>query len=411
MVCCKIVPKPRVCRLLSALRATSSDISTQLLFVFLICSAGLFAQVAARPPMGWNSWNHFGARITDKDVRAVADAMTANGMRQAGYEYINIDDGWQGGRDAEGRIFSNERFPDMRALSEYIHRRGFKLGIYSSPGAKSCAGFEGGMGHETEDAQTFASWGVDYLKYDICTYRNVLEQEAKGNPELAKQMMFRVYEKMHVALASTGRPIVYSLSQHGLSAGWTWASLVEANLWRTGDDVRDSYLSITEIGFAQAGLAQFAGPDHWNDPDMLEIGNGELSSDEAKTQMSLWSLLAAPLLAGNDLSNVDAESLRILTNHEVIAIDQDVAGHQGDRLWSQGPLEIWTRNLADGSKAVGLFNRNAGASIVSLDLKLFGWQRAAKVRDVWQHQDLQAIYDSQAYLVPRHGVVLLVIHP
>jgi alpha-galactosidase len=394
---------------LRSLRSASVYLVVLLLISSIFHSKGL-AQIAAQPPMGWNSWNHFGSKITDKDVRSVADAMATNGMREAGYKYINIDDGWQGGRDKEGKLFPNERFPDMRALSSYVHSKGFRLGIYSSPGAKSCAGFEGGMGHEMEDAQTFASWGIDYLKYDICTYRKVLAAEAPNDPELAKHMMMQVYGRMADALAATGRPIVYSVSQHGMSEIWKWGPQIHANLWRIGDDVSDNYLSVTEIGFAQAGLASFAGPGHWNDPDMLEIGNKGLSADEARTQMSLWSLLAAPLIAGNDPATSSAENLSILTNHEVIAIDQDTAGHQGDRIWSQGPLEIWERNLKDGGKAVGLFNRNASSVDITLDPKRLGWSTAAQVRDVWEHRDLDPLKAPKPFLVPRHGVILLILH-
>jgi alpha-galactosidase len=384
------------------------------LFVLLLASSifhlEVFAQIAAQPPMGWNSWNHFGSKITDRDVRSVADAMAINGMREAGYKYINIDDGWQGGRDKEGKIFPNDRFPDMQSLSAYIHSKGFKLGIYSSPGEKSCAGFEGGMQHETQDAQTFASWGIDFLKYDICTYRKVLAAEAPNDPELAKHMMMQVFGRMADALAATGRPIVYSVSQHGMSEIWKWGPQIHANLWRVGDDVSDNYLSVTEIGFAQAGLASFAGPGHWNDPDMLEIGNKGLSADEAKTQMSLWSLLAAPLLAGNDPDSTSAENLAILTNHEVIAIDQDASGHQGDRIWSQGPLEIWERDLKDGGKAVGLFNRNASSANITLDPKRLGWSSATQVHDVWEHRDLEPLKYPKRFLVPPHGVLLLLLH-
>jgi len=368
------------------------------------------AQTAARPPMGWNSWNHFGAQITDSDVRVVADTIASNGIREAGYKYIIIDDGWQGGRDHQGRLVPNARFPDMRSLSDYVHSKELKFGIYSTPGPRSCAGFEGGMGHEEQDAQTFAAWKVDFLKYDICSYRKVLAREAANDPQLAKTLMFDVYGRMGRALVTTGRPIVYSVSQHGTSEIWKWGSQVGANMWRVGDDVRDTYESITEIGFAQAGLARFAGPGHWNDPDMLEIGNKGLSSDEAKTQISLWSILAAPLLAGNDPATAPKESLQVLVNSEVIAIDQDAAGRQGDRLWSQGPIEIWTRDLADGGKAVGIFNRNASSASVAFDPKLLGWGSAYQVRDVWQHLDLEPILSARDFLVPRHGVVLLVLH-
>ena len=357
--------------------------------------------------MGWNSWNHYGARITDAEVRATADAVASNGMREAGYLYINIDDGWQGERDADGILHGNARFPDMKALADYVHSRGLKIGIYSSPGEKSCGGFAGGKGHEQQDADTFAAWGMDYLKYDICTLRLDLARETHGDPVQARGMMETAFRRMHEALLSTHRPVVYSISQHGLSAGWTWAPSIGAQLWRTGDDVYDNFESIAAIGFAQAGLARFAGPGHWNDPDMLEVGNGKLSADESRTQMSLWSLLAAPLLAGNDVQHVKPDELAILTNREVLALDQDAAGLQGDRVWSQGPLEIWARTLKDGTKAVGLFNRNAGATAMTLDLRLFGAVEATSVRDLWQHLDLPAIHDRQTFLVPRHGVVLL----
>jgi len=369
------------------------------------------AQLATTPPMGWNSWNHFENKISDADIRATADALVATGLRDSGYVYVNIDDGWQGKRTESGALPPNERFPDMKALADYVHARGLKLGIYSSPGRLTCAGNEGSMGHEQEDAKAFAKWGVDYLKYDICSYRKVIEQDAHGDPELARQMMFAVFDKMHSALQATGRPIVYSVSQHGLSRGWTWANQAGANLWRTGDDVRNNYLSVTEIGFSQGGLSQFAGPGHWNDPDMLEIGNGVLSSDEGRTQLSLWSLLAAPLLAGNDLSKMDSDSLAILNNREVLAIDQDIEGRQGNRVWTEGPLEIWVRELTGGSFAIGLFNRNQGPVDIPLDLKLLGLRNAIKVRDVWQHSDLPPIQGSETFRVAPHGVVLLVLHP
>jgi alpha-galactosidase len=382
-----------------------------LTMLFCLASRSALAQLAAIPPMGWNSWNHFGADVSDADVRAVADALVATGMRDSGYVYVNIDDGWQGKRTESGELTGNNRFPDMKALADYVHARGLKLGIYSSPGPSTCAGNEGSMGHEELDARTFANWGVDYLKYDICSYRKVLDREAHGDPELSQQLMFSVFEKMHSALLATGRPIVFSISQHGLSRGWIWASKAGANLWRTGDDIHDNYLSVTEIGFAQAGLSNFAGPGHWNDPDMLEIGNGGLTPDEARTQMSLWSLLAAPLLAGNDLSKMDSDSLAILTNREVLKVDQDAAGRQGNRIWTQGPLEIWARKLVDGSMAVGLFNRNQGAVNIPLDLRLLGLTRVTKVRDVWKHENLPPMEDSKSFLVPTHGVVLLLIHP
>jgi alpha-galactosidase len=410
MVHCKHLNYPFTAIVSPIMRLKTISSLALLILFFSLISRSALAQLAATPPMGWNSWNHFGANVSDADVRAAADAIVATGMRDSGYVYVNIDDGWQGKRTKSGELSPNERFPDMRELADYVHERGLKLGIYSSPGPLTCAGHEGSMGHEDLDARTFAKWGVDYLKYDICSYRKILERDAHGDPALAQRMMFTVFEKMHSALQATGRPIVYSLSQHGLSRGWTWANQAGANLWRTGDDVRDNYLSVTEIGFAQGGLSHFAGPGHWNDPDMLEIGNGGLTSDEARTQLSLWSLLAAPLLAGNDLSKMDSDSLDILNNREVLRIDQDPAGRQGNRIWTEGPLEIWARVLANGSVAVGLFNRNQGPVDILLDLKILGFESAVKVRDIWQHKDLAPIQGSKAFLVAPHGVVLLVIH-
>jgi alpha-galactosidase len=383
------------------------------LLILFFCSGfrAVPAQLALTPPMGWNSWNHFGSKVSDADIRAAADALVATGMRDSGYIYVNIDDGWQGKRTESGELTGNERFPDMKALADYVHLRGLKLGIYSSPGSITCAGNEGSMGHEEQDARTFAKWGVDYLKYDICSYRKDVDREAKGDPALARQMMFSAFEKMHSALQSTGRNIVYSISQHGLSSGWTWSNKAGANLWRTGDDVRDNYLSVTDIGFAQGGLSKFAGPGHWNDPDMLEIGNGGLKLDEGRTQLSLWSLLAAPLLAGNDLSKMDSDSLAILNNREVLAIDQDPLGRQGDRLWTEGPIEIWARNLTGGSIAVGLFNRNQGPVDIPLNLGLLGLKEVVGLRDVWNHTDLPPIKGFRTFQVPPHGVVLLLLHP
>ncbi|HXZ20538.1 MAG TPA: glycoside hydrolase family 27 protein, partial [Candidatus Acidoferrales bacterium] len=240
------------------------------------------SQLALTPPMGWNSWNHFECKVSDAVVRAAADAILSSGMKSVGYQYVNIDDCWQGRRDAQGNIQPNERFPDMTALAAYVHSKGLKLGIYSSPGPKTCAGYEGSFGHEEQDAQTYARWGVDYLKYDWCS--------ATGDERAA-------YTKMHDALVRTGRPIVFSLCQYGWQSVWTWGASVGGNLWRTTDDISDNYDRMSVLGFSQNGLERFAGPGHWNDPDMLEIGNGGMKDDEYRTHMSLWCLLAAPLIA------------------------------------------------------------------------------------------------------------------
>ncbi|HEX7158122.1 MAG TPA: glycoside hydrolase family 27 protein, partial [Edaphobacter sp.] len=220
--------------------------------------------VAATPPMGWNSWNHFRSKVDDATIRAQADAMVSSGMRDAGYVYVNIDDTWEDERDAEGNIRTNSKFPDMKALADYVHSKGLKLGIYSSPGAKTCAKYEGSLGHEEQDAKTYAAWGIDYLKYDLCGLRD--QMKAAPTPEAAHQIMVNAYVKMRDALRSTGRPIVYSLCQYGNDAVWRWGADVGGNLWRTTGDISDKYASMSQIGFSQAGLARFAGPGHWNDP-------------------------------------------------------------------------------------------------------------------------------------------------
>ena len=251
-------------------------------------------------------------------------------MKDAGYTYVNIDDTWEGERDASGVLHTNSKFPDMKALADYVHSRGLKLGIYSSPGPKTCAGFEASLDHELQDAQLYASWGIDYLKYDLCSFRTAVMQVQAPNDKAAQmRLMLAAYDKMDKALKSTGRPIVYSLCQYGWDAVWEWGPSVGGNLWRTTGDIQPNWQSIYAILNEQAGLAKYAGPGHWNDPDMLEVGNGKLTLAENRTHFSMWAMLAAPLLAGNDLPNMKPEIKAILTNHDVIAIDQDPLGQQG----------------------------------------------------------------------------------
>ena len=359
---------------------------------------------AATPPMGWNSWNHFAAKIDDATVRAQADAMVASGMRDAGYRYINIDDTWEGQRDASGVIHPNAKFPDMKALADYVHSKGLKLGIYSSPGPKTCVGYEGSQGHEAQDARTYAAWGIDYLKYDLCSLGPAMI--ASGSLEAAQAIELTAYAKMGQALRATGRPIVYSLCQYGFSQVWRWGGSVGGNLWRTTGDIEDKYPRMVAIGFGQAGLSKYAKPGNWNDPDMLEVGNGGMSAIEYRTHMSLWALLAAPLLAGNDLAHMTPETLSILTNREVIAIDQDAAGAQGDRVEAEGPLEIWARPLAGGARAVGLFNLSDLPAEMEVDFAVLGVTGAVGARDVWAGKDLGPQQRFKA-MVPAHGVILL----
>ena len=353
--------------------------------------------LARTPPMGWNSWNKFASRVDDASVRGIADAMASNGMKEAGYTYINIDDTWEGGRDAQGNITTNKKFPDMKALADYVHSKGLKLGIYSSPGPNTCAGYEGTYGHEEQDARTYAAWGIDYLKYDWCGARNLYTDEE----------MQAVYQIMGDALLKTKRPIVYSLCQYGRQDVWKWGADVGGNLWRTTGDIRDAWDSMTRIGFSQNDLAPYAKPGHWNDPDMLEIGNGAMTNDEYKTHMSLWAILAAPLLAGNDLRSMSPEILAILTNRDVIAVNQDKLGKQGQRAWQSGEQEVWTRQLAAGGWAVAFFNRGKDPATITVkpaDLKITGkW----KVRDLWSHQDVVWSGSEYSATVPSHGVVML----
>jgi alpha-galactosidase len=355
------------------------------------------------PPMGWNSWNKFAGRVTDVDVRGMADAMVSSGMAKAGYVYVNIDDTWEGqSRDAKGNITTNKKFPDMKALAAYVHSKGLKIGIYSSPGPKTCAGYEASYGHEKQDARQFATWGFDYLKYDWCSAGNIYKDE----------QMRAVYQKMGDALLKSGRHIVYSLCQYGRSEVWQWGAKVGGNLWRTTGDISDQWMSLDQIGFGtrvpgertQLDIASAMKPGHFNDPDMLEIGNGGMSADEYRLHMSLWSLLSAPLLAGNDLRSMTDEIKSILMNSEVIAVNQDKAVNPPRKI-SEGVL---AKTLADGSVAVGMFNRGEEPASTSVTWKSLGIA-GKTVRDLWEHQAVAVSGESYTATVPKHGVVMLKI--
>jgi alpha-galactosidase len=371
--------------------------------IMLPPAAGVpYDRLAKTPPMGWNSWNKFRNEVSDKLIRETADAMVSNGMKAAGYIYVNIDDTWEGSRDEAGNIRSNEKFPDMKALADYVHSKGLKLGIYSSPGPKTCAGYEGSFKHEEQDAKTFAGWGIDYLKYDWCSATQVYDYHC----------MPAVYAKMGEALLHCGRPVTYSLCQYGVFKGPTWGQSVGGNLWRTTGDISDSWKSMSHIGFdLQADLYPYSGPGHWNDPDMLEIGNGGMTNSEYRTHMSLWSLLAAPLLAGNDLRTVSPEILEILTNKEVVAVDQDPLGKQAQRVSKDGDLEVWARPLSGGAYAVGLFNRGDSEAKVTAKWSDIGLNKKARVRDLWAHADRGVMPDQFSADVPSHGVVMIKAQP
>ncbi len=354
------------------------------------------------PPMGWNSWNKFAGRITDADVRGVADAMVSSGMSKAGYVYINIDDTWELGRDAAGNPTTNTKFPDMKALADYVHSKGLKIGIYSSPGPKTCAEYEGSFGHELQDAKTYAAWGIDYLKYDLCSARGIYPSNQATHQAL--------YQKMGEALEATGRPIVFSLCQYGQNDPWIFGPKVAGNLWRTTDDISDNWKSMDDIGFRQLAIAKYTTPGHWNDPDMLEIGNGGMTADEYRTHMSLWSMLSAPLIAGNDLRTMTDETKSILMNAEVIAVDQDSAAKPTQELSKEGSIQTLWRPMADGSIVVGVFNRGetalkAPVSLVSLPIAING--EAVRGRDLWKHTEVSIAGGRLIADVPAHGVYLL----
>jgi alpha-galactosidase len=352
------------------------------------------------PPMGWNSWNLFQSNIDDKTVREIADAMVTSGMREAGYIYVNIDDTWEGIRDAQGNLGSNKKFPDMKALADYIHSKGLKLGIYSSPGPRTCAEYPGSYGHEEEDAKTFAAWGVDYLKYDWCGARMIYTHDA----------LQAVYQKMGDALLKSGRPIVYSLCEYGSGNVELWGAKVGGNLWRTTGDISDTWTSMIANIEKQVPTAPYAGPGHWNDPDMLEIGNGKMTDEEYKTHMSLWALAAAPLLAGNDIRSMTPAIRDILMNREVLSVDQDPLGKQASPV-KKGDLEIWVKPLADHSVAVGVVNMSATEKMATVMASDLGPGTSVKsARDLWRHSSVAFRDGVYTASIPAHGLLMLRVY-
>ena len=431
--------------------------------------------IALTPPMGWNSWNCFAEAVDDAKVRAAADAMVSSGLINHGWTYINIDDCWQGDRDASGNIQSNERFPDMKALSNYIHGKGLKFGIYSSPGPKTCAGFTGSYEHEDQDARRYAEWGVDYVKYDWCTYAQIAQQrmwnqytqllpddsgriqtlikewaqlEATGklteeesgrlkriNTDLDKiagkprpedkhridlEVLQEPYKLFRASLNKVPRDIVYSFCQKGRGDVWEWGQQTGGNCWRTTRDIKDTWDRVFGSGFSQAGHEKYAGPGHWNDPDMLVVGNvgwgprlhpTHLTPDEQCTHISLWCLLAAPLLIGCDMSQLDDFTLGLLSNDEVLAVDQDPLGRAAGRISQAGSLQVWKKELEDGSQAVGLFNTGSQAAKVTATWSDLGIRGKQLVRDLWRQRDLGNFDDKFEALVPSHGVALIKVKP
>jgi alpha-galactosidase len=431
-------------------------------------------QVCLTPPMGWNSWNKFAGSIDDAKVRAAADAMVKSGLINHGWTYINIDDTWEikpgsddprlGGpaRDPQGRILTNKKFPDMKALADYVHSKGLKFGIYSSPGPLTCAGFEATYQHEDQDAQSYADWGVDYVKYDWCSYHGVardltVQRYAELSPQDADQIKslmpqldklngkrkktaedqaqlaalharldpilarldpakkaqidldifeepYRLFRK---SLDKVDRDIIFSFCQYGMGDVWKWGADAGGNTWRTTGDISANWPRIEKIGFNQNGLEPYAGPGHWNDPDMLEVGNGKLTPDEMYTHMTLWCLLDSPLLIGCDMTKMDDLTLSLFTNDEVLAVNQDSLGKQATRIEQDGQTEVWAKPMADGSVAVGFFNRGPNPATVSInwsDLKMTGSQ---PVRDLWRQQELGSHDSGCSVQVNSHGAALV----
>ena len=371
-----------------------------------------FDELAKTPPMGWNSWNTFRLDISEDLVKEVADIFIEKGLKDAGYQYVVIDDGWQIGRDDYGNIIHNsEKFPSgIKSLVDHIHSVGLKFGIYSDAGYLTCGGFPGSLGYEYQDARTYAEWGVDYLKYDWCHTGN---QSAPDS-----------YRLMKNALVRAGRPIVFSICEWGSSQPWTWAPGV-GNLWRTTYDIRpcwdcgemmesrgrlvENFLGFTKILDLQVGLESYAGPGRWNDPDMLEVGNGNLTYDENVAHFSLWCILAAPLMLGNDIRDMSDEVLEIITNPEAIAVNQDPLGRQGKKVRDDGDFEVWSRELYDGSRAVVLFNRSEKEAEIGFRWSEVGLPQNLKftVRDLWKKKDLGKYTGSYSDEVPPHGVKMI----
>jgi alpha-galactosidase len=403
-----------------SLTKSRTEMKKILCLVACLACAGVHAQkfegLAKTPPMGWNSWNKFACDVNEQLIRETADAMVATGMQKAGYRYVNIDDCWHGARDAQGVIHPDpKRFPSgMKALADYIHSKGLKIGIYSDAGTNTCGGRPGSLGHELQDAKTYAEWGIDYLKYDWCNVGDLNAEQA--------------YTKMRDALHTAGHPIVFSLCEWGTAKPWLWAKSV-GHLWRTTGDITPCFdcvksngtwnaWGITYIIDMQKGLREYAGPGHWNDPDMLEVGNG-MSTSEDRAHFSMWCMLAAPLIAGNDLQHMSPDVANVLMNTDVIAVDQDPLGIEGFKYSENDGVEIWFKPLEKKSWAMCVLNRNAAARKVS-----FNWQnekvsdsfskRDARfdktvydIRDLWTKKDLGTTKTPLSAEVPGHDVLML----
>ncbi|MEY4917791.1 MAG: hypothetical protein RL616_1704 [Verrucomicrobiota bacterium] len=396
-------------------------------------------QMALTPPMGWNSWNCFAAEVSAKRVKSAADALVKSGLINHGWTYINVDDFWENNRDskdptlrgefrdAKGNIVPNVRFPDMKGLADYVHGLGLKIGLYSSPGPWTCGGCTASFQHEQQDAQIYAAWGFDYLKYDWCSYGSIADgksatdknipswSEGKGKTDV--EVAVYPYRLMGKFLREQKRDIVFSLCQYGMSDVWNWGDAVNGNCWRTTGDITDTWKSMSGIGFKQDKAAPFSKPGNWNDPDMLivgEVGWGHthptrLTVDEQYTHISLWCLLASPLLIGCDMEKFDAFTLNLLSNDEVLAVDQDELGKGALCVIKDGDVRVYEKELADGSRAVGFFNLGVKPAELSFnEFAKLGLTGKQTVRDLWRQKNVATVATAKETLplnIPGHGVV------
>ncbi len=364
--------------------------------------------LALTPPMGWNSWNVWAGKVDAGKVRDAADQLISAGLAGHGFQYVNIDDTWEAGRDANGVIQTNDKFPDMKAVADYVHGKGLKVGIYSSPGPKTCGGYTGSWQHEQQDADTYAGWGIDYLKYDWCSYGDVATGEG-----LERQI--KPYRLMGAALKKTNRDILYSLCQYGMADVWKWGPSIGGNAWRTTGDIQDNWGSVRGIFTSQNGHEKYVGPGYWNDPDMLMVGivgfgnthPTHLKPNEQITHISMWSLLSSPLLIGCDLTRLDPFTKALLTNDDVLDVNQDSLGRPAGRIAETGDAQLWARPLFDGTHAVGLVNLGSESQPVTVRWSQLGLSGSQPVRDLWQRKDLGRFAGGYTVSVPAHGTVLI----
>jgi alpha-galactosidase len=369
--------------------------------------------ICLTPPMGWNHWNIWGVSINDEKVRKAADAMDGSGLADFGFQYINIDDGWQGKRTKEGEITSNIKFPDMKALGDYIHTKGLKFGIYSSPGPRTCGGLEGSYQHEYQDASTYAQWGVDYLKHDWCSYGEI-------TPGNSVENLSYPYAHMKQALEAANRDVIYSLCEYGTCEVWKWGTQVGGHLWRTTGDISDNWQSVKNIFLMQKGLDPYAGPGHWNDPDMLVLGKvgwgyqirpTRLTPREQISHMTMWAMLSAPLLLGCDMDQLDPFTMDLLTHEEVLAINQDYPGKQAKMVSQSDDVYLLVKPLSNGKTAIGFVNLSPLDNRASIQWDKFGLMGPQKIRDVWQRKELGINKEGYSTTLPPFGSVLLVVEP